>query len=78
MLKKYEASYEKGDKNSTYSIASNYQTAVLNSKQILCSLSSQGIPTLEDNDERNKWLYSCSKTFSTVHEAIEYLQNLNK
>ena len=78
MLKKYEASYEKGDKNSTYSIASNYQTAVLNSKQILSSLSLQGIPTLEDNDERNKWLYSCSKTFSTVHEAIEYLQNLNK
>ena len=78
MLKKYEKSYKKGDKTSTYAIASNYPNAVLNSKQILSDLSSQGIPNLEDNEVRNKWLYSCSKTFSTVHEAIEYLQTLRK
>lgn len=78
LLKKYEAAYEKGDKSSTYSIASNYQTAISNSKQIFKDLLLQGIPTLDDSDERNEWLYSCSKTFSTVHEAIEYLQSLQK
>lgn len=78
MLKKYENDYEKGDKYSTYSIASNYNAAIANSEEILSGLLSQGMPTLEDTDERNKWLYSCSKTFSTVHEAIKYLKSLSK
>lgn len=79
MLKRYAENYKKGDKTSTYSIASNYRTAVSNSKQIFNELLLQeGLSTLDDTDERNKWLYSCTQTFSTVHEAIEYLQGLKK
>ena len=34
------------------------------------------LPDLIETDERNKWLYTCSKTFSTVFEAIEFLESL--
>lgn len=33
-------------------------------------------PELNDTDERNKWLYTSSQNFSTVFEAIEYLEAL--
>lgn len=75
-LKRHEPDYVKGDKASTYKIAHNYQTAISNSEQIMKGLLSQGLPTLENTDARNKWLHSCGKSFSTVHEAIKYLQNL--
>ena len=35
-----------------------------------------GLPMLEDTDVRNQWLCKNCKTFSNVHEAIEYLENL--
>jgi len=35
-----------------------------------------GIPKLEDNDVRSQWLYQCGKTFTTVQEAIEFLESL--
>lgn len=34
------------------------------------------LPTLEDSDVRNRWLYQSSRTFITVQEAIKFLENL--
>lgn len=33
-------------------------------------------PGLEDTDERNRWLCTKCKTFSTVQEAIIFLESL--
>lgn len=68
-----EASYEKGNYAATARIAQNYPTAVVNAKKVLSLL--EGIPELTDTDDRNKWLHNNSRTFSTVYEAIEYLEN---
>lgn len=75
-LQAKEKSYKKGDEKSTFHIAENYQTAVKNAKEIFRSLLKDGLPDLIETDERNKWLYTCSKTFSTVFEAIEFLESL--
>lgn len=71
-----EPTYQKGDKNAIAKIAANYKTAEKNAEKVLNNLLSDGLPTLEDTDERNIWLSKSSKTFSTVFEAIEYLENL--
>lgn len=71
-----EPTYKKGDKNSAFKIAERYKTANKNAKKVLKNLLSDGLPSLEDTDERNIWLSKSSKTFSTVFEAIEYLENL--
>lgn len=75
-LKHYVPDYKKGDEASTRKIAVNYQTAIQNGKQALSTLLSDGLPSLEETDERNQWLALSSKTFTTVQEAIEYLENL--
>lgn len=71
-----EPAYEKGDRISTAKIAERYKTANENAKRVLKELLPDGLPSLEDTDERNIWLSKSSKTFSTVFEAIEYLENL--
>lgn len=68
--------YEKGDYPSTAQIAEKYPDAVKNAKAVLNDLLQEGLPELNDTDTRNRWLYTCSKTFSTVFEAIEYLESL--
>lgn len=69
--------YEKGNQETTNCIAAQYPTAVQNSKRVLYNLLGEGLPTLEDTDERNRWLHQSSKTFTTVQEAIVYLESLN-
>ena len=71
-----EPSYRKGNCVSTAKIAEKYPAAINNSKMILTGLLEKGMPGLSDTDERNTWLCRCSFTFSTVHEAIEFLQSL--
>lgn len=71
-----EPGYQKGDTEITTKIARNYPTAVVNAKHILSLLQSQGLPDLEDTDERNRWLCQKCLTFSTVFEAIEFLSTL--
>ena len=71
-----EPGYQKGDTDITAKIARNYPTAVVNAKHILSLLQSQGLPDLEDTDERNRWLCQKCLTFSTVFEAIEFLSAL--
>ena len=71
-----ESNYEKGDYDSTARIAERYPTAVKNADKVLKQLVADGLPNLDDTDERNQWLYKNSKTFSTVYEAINYLEGL--
>ena len=75
-LQKFETDYRKGDYISTARIAEKHPIAVNNAKAVLQELLQEGLPGLNDTDERNKWLYNSSQTFSTVFEAIEYLKSL--
>ena len=68
--------YKKGDFDSIKKIAQNYTTAVENAEKTIKNLLPEGLPSVEDTDERNKWLYTKCKTFSTVSEAIRYLESL--
>lgn len=74
MLRKYSPAYEKGDQVTTAEIARGMDTAVRNGAWALQAV--DGLPMLEDNDIRNQWLYQCVKTFTTVQEAIEFLESL--
>ena len=73
-----EPHYKKGDAVITEKIARNYPTAVTNAKQTIASLIQRGLPCIEDTDERNHWLCQKCLTFSTVYEAIEFLNRLNE
>lgn len=75
-LIKQEPLYTKGNYDSTSRIAERYPTAVINAAKTLRNLQPQGLPGLEDTDERNQWLYKNCLTFSTVHEAINFLESL--
>ena len=71
-----EKDYENGVYPSTARIAERYPTAVKNARDVLTELLQEGLPELADTDERNRWLYFSSKSFSTVFEAIEFLESL--
>lgn len=71
-----EPNYQKGDIATTARIAQNYPKAVIHSKQTVLNLLSQGLPGLEDTDERNRWLCQKCLTFSNVYEAIDFLTSL--
>lgn len=73
-----EASYVKGDYEATARIAERYPIAVEHAEKILVNLLSDGLPGLEDTDERNQWLCKQCKTFSTVNEAITFLEQLHR
>lgn len=75
-VKRHVPLYKKGDYISTCKIAENYETAIDNGKWTLISLVDDGLPSLEDTDNRNCWLYQGTHTFTTVHETIEFLINL--
>lgn len=71
-----EPNYQKGDAAVTAKIAQNYPTAVINAKQTVSNLLQQGLPSLEDTNERNCWLCRKYLTFSNVYEAIDFLTSL--
>lgn len=75
-LLKKEPLYQKGDSISTERIASHYPTAVGNGEKTVRNQLAQGMPCMEDTDDRNKWLYTCCNTFSNVYEAIQFLEEL--
>lgn len=75
-LKAKEPAYSKGNYRVTAHIAENYPTAVVNAARTVRNLLSEGLPEKEETDERNKWLYTQCKTFSTVYEAINYIESL--
>ncbi len=67
--------YKKGDPAAISKIGTNYLTAVDNGTQVLKALLEDGMPALENNENRNKWLYRSGLTFTTVQEAIQLLLN---
>ena len=71
-----EPYYYKGSKDITGRIAQNYPTAVVNGRKTVYNLLPEGLPGLEDTDERNRWLCQKCLTFSTVYEAIDFLSSL--
>lgn len=75
-LKCMEPTYRKGNYDATARIAQNHPTAVKNATTVLQTLLQEGIPCLEDTDERNRWLCTKCKTFSTVQEVIVFLESL--
>ncbi len=76
LIKQRIPGYTKGDQNTTWQIAKLYPQAVKNGKKTLENLRADGLPTLDDTEERNRWLHQSSRTFTTVHEAIEFLERL--
>ena len=75
-LKVEEPLYEKGNRAITAKSAEDYPIAVKNAARTMNRLLEDGMPMLEDTDVRNQWLCKNCKTFSNVHEAIKYLENL--
>ena len=75
-LKVEEPLYEKGNRAITAKIAEDHPIAVKNAARTMNRLLEDGMPMLEDTDVRNQWLCKNCKTFSNVHEAIKYLENL--
>ena len=73
---KEEPTYKKGNYAATARIAQHYPTAVKNARIVLQNLLKEGMPGLEDTDERNLWLCKNCRTFSTVQEAITFLESL--
>lgn len=73
---KEEPTYKKGNYIATARIAQHYPTAVKNAGIVLQNLLKEGMPRLEDTDERNLWLCKNCRTFSTVQEAISFLESL--
>lgn len=71
-----EPNYQKGEATITAKIAQNYPTAITNARRTVSYLLQQGLPGLEDTDERNRWLCQKCLTFSNVYEAIDYLTGL--
>ena len=77
-LIKKEPLYQKGDYVSTERIARLYPNAIERAEKTVKIQLAQGMPCLEDTDERNKWLYTCCNTFSNVYEAIQFLEGLKQ
>ena len=75
-LQRFVPDYQKGAAQPIWTIGSFYTEAVQNSGQVLASLLPEGLPSLEETDERNRWLVHCGKTFSTVQDALNYLESL--
>ena len=76
-LRKYKPKYKKGDFQITGEIAENYPLAVNRAKEVFNELKKYDIPSFEDCDERNNWLCEHCYTFSTVFEAIEFLEGID-
>ena len=69
-------SYKKGSAEATAKIAKDYPKAVNNARVTISDLQPEGLPSLVDSDERNRWLCRSGFTFSTVYEAIDFLTGL--
>lgn len=69
--------YKKGNLMVTLKIAEkNYRIASDRAQKTVSQLVQQGLPSIEDTDERNRWLCQKCFTFSTVYEAINFLLDL--
>jgi len=71
-----ESNYKKGDADVIAKIAQRHPIAVENSRKTVTNLLQDGLPGLDDTDERNRWLCQKCLTFSNVYEAIDFLNSL--
>ena len=71
-----EPNYIKGDAGVTAKIAQKYPIATKNARKTVKNLLQDGMPGMEDTDERNHWLCQKCFTFSNVYEAIGFLESL--
>ena len=79
MLRELETkapTYVKGDKTTIYQIAEKYKIAIQNGEWTIAQLKAESLPRDTTEDGVNAWLYKNSKTFSNVHEAIIFLEEL--
>lgn len=74
-LKTFVSSYEKGDNQSINQIAKNYEMAIVNGKWSLSQI--DDLSNLKGRN-KDKFLFQSEYTFTTVHEALEYLQSIIK
>ncbi len=74
MLQNECPGYEKGNPAATRKIAERLDKAIINGDWVLEHIT--GLPTLEDNDVRNRWLYQSTLTFTTVQDAMKFLESL--
>lgn len=75
LILKYCNSYKKGDKDSIYLIAENYNKAIENGKWSLERIR-EDIGDIGESDIRDKNLFVAEQTFTTVHEAVQFLENI--
>ena len=74
-LQELAPAYTKGNLDETAKIAVKYKDAAQRGSQTLEALLAEGMPSREDSDERNEWLCRCQLTFTTVQEAIQFLES---
>lgn len=74
-LQNFAPAYVKGNQAETSKIAERCADAVKHGNRTLDQLMAEGMPTREDSDERNEWLCRCHLTFTTVQEAIQFLES---
>lgn len=74
LITKYCKAYKKGDKESIYYIADRYKNAIKNGEWCL-KMMEDDVGSMCASDERDKKLFKTEKTFTTVHEAIQYMEN---
>lgn len=70
--------YEKGDPVTIGKIAPRWPEAVRRGAEVLARLAADGMPTVgeKNSDERDAWLHRNEYTFTTVQEAIRFLESL--
>lgn len=83
-LQKLVPEYAKGDPAAIARIVQEYPKAAQNGAQVLRRLEREGMPlpecrgALVNTDERDKWLHKNTHTFTTVQEAIDFLESLRR
>lgn len=70
--------YEKGDSVTIGKIALQWPEAVQRGAEVLAQLTEHGMPPVgaKNSDERDAWLHRNEYTFTTVQEAIQFLESL--
>lgn len=72
--------YEKGDPATIGQIASRWPEAAQRGYEVLARLIADGMPPVgeKNSDERDAWLHRNEYTFTTVQEAVRFLESLRK
>lgn len=75
-VRTYVPTYQKGDENATAEIGRQYDAAIQNGYWVIEQMIADGYPAAVGEDERNRWLFVHDRTFTTVHEAVDFLRGL--